>query len=513
MSNATASPQPGDVLAFPIERIGKHGALQIVAVHEADRQVTVAVLDWIGEHEPTIDEVRDAPRMVKDFMFWSPSEITSNVALPIPSEYRRIGALPVHGETESRSYGSSWRFDSDLVRQHRWNTLPPELTARFKAALDSDDTVTVPGLYDERTGGPVESKLGSLKRFTDDGAYTISDEFRMNSLRSWPVLYQVHLRSWRDDLIPFLEASPLVSEVQLTGHGQRVIDLSRTHVDHVNVDVTGLERLLLPESVEQLILRGDPGGKLRIEAAERGRWISLHLPGRVLHLSGMERVNGLRIGGVTQLSLAEVAQHHPEVGYLHLFGAPGTLHELPALGALPRLEALWICDLFGYGPEDFPGPDRLPALTGLDLDSIPAEVAASVRRIYKKHPRVELSVRKPRKPEWLAENLENPLRHWDGRDGIPASVAKKARTAFITALRQVREADTTYGSDAAAYDAATTTAITAFLGVIAVLNRKHGFLYTLERDEVIDAVNALAAKLSPEADRALEPTVEEALDD
>lgn len=50
-------------------------------------------------------------------------------------------------------------------------------------------------------------------------------------------------------------------------------------------------------------------------------------------------------------------------------------------------------------------------------------------------------------------------------------------------------------------------------GVVGGLNRKHGFLYTLERDEVVDAVNMLTVRLSDEARAALDPVLEEALEE
>ena len=37
---------PGDVLGFPIDRIGRFGACQIVAADTSKQQVTVALLDW-----------------------------------------------------------------------------------------------------------------------------------------------------------------------------------------------------------------------------------------------------------------------------------------------------------------------------------------------------------------------------------------------------------------------------------------------------------------------------------
>ncbi|MDH6279771.1 hypothetical protein [Prescottella agglutinans] len=502
-------PCPGDVFVFPLDRIGRYGVCQVVAVDDARGLATVAVLAWTGTAVPEVATLADTPRMVRDFMFWTPAEIVKNVPIDVPTEYVRIGALPVTGETASRSY-DAWDFASDVIRQYRWDSLPSETTAAFRMAIASEETVTMPGLTYSRSGALYESRLLAARAFSDDtDYYSVGENFRMESLRAWPALYQLALRSWRDDLLPFLETSPLVKELTLTGHGQREIDLSRTSLDRLAIDVTGLERLVLPPGLDILNLHGtkaDADADLHVVADDAGRWITVHLTGTVPAVRGLDRVRGLRIGAIENLNVADVAEYFPSIAWLHLFGAPGLLDNLDGLQALPRLAALWICDLFGYGPDDFPGPEELPSLTSLDLDSVPADVAARVRARYKKAPHVELSVRRPRKPEWLAENLENPLRHWDGRDGIPGTVAKKARTSFIAALRQVRDESPTD-------DNTVTAAATGFLDTIAALNRKHQFLYTLEREEVVDAVNTLTAGLSPEGHRALEPLIEEALDD
>lgn len=502
----------GDVLGFPIERIGRFGACQVLATHPEKPQVTVAVLDWTGEHMPAPDDVADAPPLVKDFMFWQSEEIIKNVPLPAPSHYQVIGKFPVRGGVESRNYGG-WSFDGDIANQRRWNALPRELTAAFKAGLESEQTVAIPGLVDGDSGECMETRLRATQRFSDDARYRITSEFRMASLQAWPVLYQIFLEAWREDLLPFLQSAPLVSELSLLKHGQREIDLSRTHLDRLVIDVDGLERLVLPESMATLVLRAKgESALLQVVAVENGRWISVQASGTVPSVRGLEGVRGLRLNSMAKLDLSEAADIFPNVEYLHVFGAPGMLTGLAALSALPKLETLWMCDLFGYGPEEFPAPDQLPTLTSLSLDSLPAEVAAVVRKAYKKAPRVELSVSKPRAAEWLEENLENPLRQWDGREGIPPTVVKKTRTAFVAALRQVRAAEATRGDDAA-YAATVTGAVSDFLDVIAALNRKHGFLYTLERDEVVDAVGVLTRQLPQPARVALDPILEKALDD
>ncbi|WP_280835048.1 hypothetical protein [Mycolicibacterium frederiksbergense] len=477
----------------------------MVAVDEERGLATVAVLAWTGTDVPEVTALSGTPRMVRDFMFWTPAEILKNVPVEVPSKYVRIGTLPVTGETASRSY-DAWDFALDVIRQYRWDALPSETTAAFRSALESEQTVMMPGLTYSRSGEQYESHLPAARAFSDDGGYySVGEDFRMESLRAWPALYQVALQSWRDDLLPFLESSPLVKELTLTGHGRREIDLSRTGLNQLTIDITGLERLVLPSSLDLLKLHGTGAAGLHVTADDDGRWVTVHLDGTVPAIHGLDHAPGLRIDAIENLDVSAVAESFPNITWLHLFGAPGLLVGLHGLQSLPKLSALWICDLFGYGPDDIPYPDALPTLTNLDLDSIPADVAASVRARYKKAQHVELTVRRPRKPEWLAENLENPFRRWDGRDGIPDAVAKKARTAFVAALRKVR--------DESATDDNTVTAATGFLDAIAALNRKHQFLYTLERDEVIDAVNTLTAGLSPEAHRVLQPLIEEALDD
>ena len=497
-------PAVGDVYVFPIARRRKLGALQIIARSDERHLVTVVALSWIGEHAPADAEALTATgRMIPDFMLWKGRELRSNVALPIPADHIFVGNVAVSGETESHAHGY-WTFGSTIAAQHRWNELPTEMTARFKTALESDEQIFTPGLVDSRTGDPTKHKIASALRFTDHGGYTITDEFTFDALRAWPTLSTIGLTSWRDGLIPFLESAPLLGELALSGHGQREIDLSRTNLTSLSIDMTGLERLILPESVDRLALHGTPPESLRIEALAQGRWIELQQGGPLAPVVGLEHLYSLSAGRVQNLSIADVRARHPNVRKVSLFGAPGVLRDVDALADLVKLESLWLVDLFGYTSADFPHPDQLPALRSLDLESIPAEVATWARRAFKTSPHIELAVRKPRKPEWLEENLDNPLRAWDGSETIPASVVKKVAAAWRTAIKAVRTASG---------DTETIAAVMAFVGVIQAANITHQFLYTVERDEVIEAVTVLTTQLSDAGQRVLEPLVEEALDD
>lgn len=58
------------------------------------------------------------------------------------------------------------------------------------------------------------------------------------------------------------------------------------------------------------------------------------------------------------------------------------------------------------------------------MESIPEEAGKQIKKKYKGKI-TELDIRKLRKPEWLAENLDNPLRHWDGSEFVPPAKLKR----------------------------------------------------------------------------------------
>ena len=65
------------------------------------------------------------------------------------------------------------------------------------------------------------------------------------------------------------------------------------------------------------------------------------------------------------------------------------------------------------------------------LDDQPAEDAAkAAKQLWKSKPGMDLRITKARKPEWLAQNLDNPFRGWDGAEHIPATAAKKAANQY-----------------------------------------------------------------------------------
>ena len=71
------------------------------------------------------------------------------------------------------------------------------------------------------------------------------------------------------------------------------------------------------------------------------------------------------------------------------------------------------------------------------MTSLPETAAKAAKQLWKSKPGMDLRITKARKPEWLAQNLDNPFRGWDGAEHIPAAAAKKAaRSISLPPLRK-----------------------------------------------------------------------------
>jgi hypothetical protein len=134
---------------------------------------------------------------------------------------------------------------------------------------------------------------------------------------------------------------------------------------------------------------------------------------------------------VQSLDCALLTARYPGLTDLSLFGTTGTfgmLAHASSLNLLASLKRLIIQRLFGMGRGDCLDPDRVPALEVLGLLDIPYDYAAVMRTRWS--PQIPggtlMEITGARKPEWLAENMNNPVR--EGASGTcperdPSSVS------------------------------------------------------------------------------------------
>ena len=82
-------------------------------------------------------------------------------------------------------------------------------------------------------------------------------------------------------------------------------------------------------------------------------------------------------------------------------------------------------DLFGFDAADIPTPEQMPKLHWFWMTSLPEYAAKAAKQLWKGKPGMDLRITKSRKPEWLAQNLDNPFRAGTARSISPPVPRKR----------------------------------------------------------------------------------------
>lgn len=237
-------------------------------------------------------------------------------------------------------------------------------------------------------------------------------------------------------------------------------------------------------------------GALELTSAELGQALAEGAPSQ-------NAVRSLKATGLTEVDGDRLTATFPNLTSLTLDGNLGQFANAGKLNRLSSLKSLFISDLFGMTKADCVLPAELPHLEYLDLHSVPDEYAVAMRARWRSEvPNgTSVDISKARKPEWVQENLENPLRDWDGREHITASRFKKATEQFKKTRREVLA---TLGPQP---DESTLARLTDLGREYALaFNRLDGrspFIETEEREELFDALNTVMAERELELGRSL----------
>ena len=237
-------------------------------------------------------------------------------------------------------------------------------------------------------------------------------------------------------------------------------------------------------------------GALDLTAGELGQALEDAAPSqntvRSLKATGLAEVDGDRLTAI-----------FPNLRSLTLDGNLGEILNSGKLNRLSQLKSLFISDLFGMTKADCLLPAEVPHLEYLDLHSVPAEYAHAMRARWRSELRngTSVDISKARKPEWVQENFENPLRDWDGREHITAAHYKKAVGQFTKTKRDIRSTLDSQPDES-------TLALLFDLGreYALAFNRLDGrspFIETEEREELFAALNTVMAELEAELGRSL----------
>ena len=201
----------------------------------------------------------------------------------------------------------------------------------------------------------------------------------------------------------------------------------------------------------------------------------------------------LNVGDVTSLDCALLAARYPGLADLTVSGNFGLLANASSLNQLTSLKRLHISGLLGMGQTDCLQPDQVPALEFLGLHNIPWDYATAMRARWR--PQVPngtlVDITGARKAEWLAENMSNPLREWDGRPHIGRSRYAKATAQYKATRRAIMAALSADDGDAAGSGLAQIGR--EYAEAFNKLDGRTPFIETEEREELFDALHLIVA--------------------
>ncbi|RSN66911.1 hypothetical protein [Actinomadura sp. WAC 06369] len=203
-------------------------------------------------------------------------------------------------------------------------------------------------------------------------------------------------------------------------------------------------------------------------------------------------VTRLDVREIGTLDCGRIVRLFPNLTELGLRGDLGLLAAAGRLNELASLKELAVFDLFGMTKEDRLKPRCTPELESLHLYSVPAEYANAMRSTWRPEipngTRVE--IRGARRPEWVAENRDNPLRDWDGR----GTIGKTTFTKSVAQYKATRRAVMAVLAEGPADDrpARLTGVGRGFGEAFNGLDRRTGFIETVEREELFDALDRIA---------------------
>jgi hypothetical protein len=150
-------------------------------------------------------------------------------------------------------------------------------------------------------------------------------------------------------------------------------------------------------------------------------------------------------------------------------------------------------------------------------------LAAAAKKAYKAETArgLNLSVRQPRKPEWLAANLDNPFREWDGSEFVTSAQAKKAATLYRKARTDALKLAADMATQAGPLADALRPVVLAYTEGFNAMDRRSSFIETVEREQIymalmgiVDAVEAKRREVAGDGIDALDRArVEEAMDE
>ena len=173
-----------------------------------------------------------------------------------------------------------------------------------------------------------------------------------DTLEEFPCITYAELQGYSGKLQKLLSTAPLLRTLRLQKAGVEVLDLGKTCLDNLELDMSGIRKLVLPKDTRFLKLYGKIRPELQIDDSLCSGKLTLEisLKKALLKRYGLQknRVPRLRLTDIKELDMRQAAEQFPEAEYLILCGVPGIVTHMQEAGKLSGLRNLYCKDLFKY---------------------------------------------------------------------------------------------------------------------------------------------------------------------
>ena len=474
----------GDIYCVYNKSLKKYTACQVTKIDDSGKkpQATIISLDWVSDELPKEEELALMKPLYIDYMYWGGTFNIKRVDVNVPLKYVYVANVKPLNNEDTGTYGG-WNSGVEIYNQFKWLKIPKEQRDAFKAADASSEHVEFEGN---------RRRLGTHSE--NDMWHDFDDAL---SLRVFPCLSSLTVTKWHKNLYEYLNSNPFIRELVIENHGKSSLDFSETSIDRLSVDMTGLDELILNDDLSMLFLLEEVKDGCKITSPSFGSDLILYCDGSVPKIQGLEGLEKLYIRTITELDIADILRAYPKLRELRLWGKPGNLINFAKISEFSELEVLTTMDLFGFTADEMPKPESLQKLYMLWMDSLPEDAAKEVKKLYKKRKGegLDLWITKPRKAEWLAQNLENPFRSWDGEEHITPANAKKAADIYrktraaMVKLIEAPSKDIEKDAEALVRD---------YTEGFNKMDKKKPFIDTVERDEVFTALDGILSLIPDE---------------
>lgn len=420
----------GEIYAYYIDCLGKYGACQIIAVQE--KSICLLTLDYLELTPPGEDMLEDLkPYHRESYRYHHQMAKSWFDKSPVPRDYLLIGECGLKTDPVCNSYsGRKWPMGEDYCYEERWKALDEKARAAYKKYINSGEFVTVHGQM-------FKKNLGGLR---DELYQCLTEE---DSLEDFPCIRYAEVKGYSRKLVKYCSTAPMLRTLRLENSGVEILDFRDTHLEHLELDMSDIRELILPKTIRSLHMYGNITSDLQINDTFCAGKIDLHLSLKkaIPIRYGLKnlQVCRLHLKEMNELDMMQIVENFSEIEHLGIWGLPGSVVHMDAVRQLRALRSLYCQDLFGFVASEMEALQELPELREIDFDSIPKEAGAYLKKVWKGRLDI-LSVTHLREEGWLRENLENPLRHWDGNEFIPQAAYRSARKCYKDTKKQLLEA-------------------------------------------------------------------------